>query len=294
MKLHSSVKAYGKVNLGLDVTGKRDDGYHLVRMIMQSVDIYDEVTLNAEESGSDCGTILVTCDHPDVPTDNSNLAFRAAELISLRYHLDADICIDIRKRIPMAAGMAGGSADAAAVIVGMDQCFQLGMTSDEKDRIAVELGADVPFCLRHGTWLAEGIGEQLTKVTDLTHCFMVIVKPDFGVSTPWAYRELDVLSEIRDSSIHHPDIDALIGALDSGNIRRIACHMGNILEAAVIRFHPEIQNIKDTLVSHGAVRALMSGSGPTVFGIFDNAEQADFAFSHLEGRPHYDKFKVEF
>ena len=288
------MKACGKVNLGLDVIGKRKDGYHLVRMIMQTVNICDEVTLDAEEDCSKAGEILITCDHPEVPTDSRNLAYRAAELISRQYHIESRIRIDIRKRIPMAAGMAGGSADAAAVIRGMDQCFHLGMTPDEQDRIAVSLGADVPFCLRKGTWLAEGIGEQLTKVPDLAHCFMIIVKPGFGVSTPWAYRELDVLTAVPDSSIKHPDIDGLIDALGRTDIQGIASCMGNILEAAVIRAYPEIQDIKNRLVSLGAVRAIMSGSGPTVFGIFESTEQAEFAFSHLEGGDQYDKFKVEF
>ena len=290
----AQIKAYGKVNLGLDVTGRREDGYHLVRMIMQTVDIWDDVTIRVEGSGCTSPEIRITCDHPEVPVARSNLAYRAAELISRTYSLTARIHIDIRKHIPMAAGMAGGSADAAAVITGMNQCFELEMSQEDQDQIALKLGADVPFCLRRGTWLAEGIGEHLSKVPDLPRCYMVIVKPGFGVSTPWAYQELDRQADLQHGLMAHPDIDGLISALEKSNLHEIAGHMGNILEKPVISTYPEILSIKNILVSYGAAKALMSGSGPTVFGIFDNAEQADFAFSHLEGGKKYDKFKVEF
>lgn len=288
------IKAYGKVNLGLDVIGKREDGYHLVRMIMQTVNIFDNVTVMAEKKSDTPGRIRITCSRPDIPSDSQNLAYRAAELIVNRYCPEAQVAIAIEKRIPVAAGMAGGSADAAAVIRALDQCLGLDMGQEEQDEIALLLGADVPFCLRHGTWLAEGIGEKLTKVTDLAPCSMVIVKPDFGVSTPWAYRELDSVMDDSGANAAHPDIDGLIEALDRKDIVSTAEQMGNILEAAVIGTYPEIQNIKDSLVKYGAVKALMSGSGPTVFGIFTNAVQAEEAFSHLWGGGKYGKFKVEF
>ena len=288
------IKAYGKVNLGLDVTGRRPDGYHLVRMIMQTVDLYDDVTVSALTAPQDQGKIVLTCDDPELPTDSRNLAYKAAELVLAGHghKVPAGVRIDIVKRIPAQAGMAGGSADAAAVIQGLDRCFALHMDQEEQDRIALQIGADVPFCLRRGTYLAEGIGELLTRVSDLAPCYMVIIKPDFGVSTPWAYKRLDQL-EIPESSTAHPDIDRLIKALESKDIISIAGSMGNILESAVIESYPEIQRIKDRLVTYGAVKALMSGSGPTVFGIFNCEEKAQDAFLHLGGGK-YGKFKVEF
>jgi len=286
------VKAYGKVNLGLDVTGRRPDGYHLVRMVMQTVDLYDDITVSALADPAACGQIFLTCDDPDLPVDHHNLAYKAAEQVLESCNIRAGVQIDIRKRIPAQAGMAGGSSDAAAVIRAMDQCFALHMDPSEQDRIALRLGADVPFCLRKGTYLAEGIGEKLTRLADLPSCSMVIVKPDFGVSTPWAYGHFDEL-QASGKAMQHPDIDGLIGALNHKDIRSVADRMGNILESAVIEAYPEIQHIKDSLVAYGAVKALMSGSGPTVFGIFSNEEKAQDAFLHLGGGK-YGKFKVEF
>ena len=285
------LKAYGKVNLGLDVTGRRPDGYHTVRMVMQTVDIWDEVTVSRNRKGS----IVLTCDDPQIPADESNLAFKAASLICRKYDLAPSVSIDIRKRIPAAAGMAGGSADGAAVISAMDRLFDLHMTEAEMDETALKLGADVPFCLRRGTYLAEGIGEKLTKLTDLAPCSMIIVKPPFGVSTPWAYKALDQYLE-EESPVPddiHPDIDQLKAALDRKDINAVSAHMGNILELVVTRRYPEILKIRARLEELGAVKALMSGSGPTVFGIFTDNKAADDAFLRLEGGFH-GKFKVEF
>ncbi len=317
-----NVRAYGKVNLGLDVTGRRDDGYHLVRMIMQTVDVYDELTISAEpvppqrsdpqplsddtkktfdEHGAANGLdecpflISLECNVPEVPTDSRNIAYKAAELICDEYGISAHIHIKIDKNIPAAAGMAGGSADGAAVIKGLDEIFALHMSEEQMDAIALRLGADVPFCLRHGTYLAEGIGEVLTRVADLPHCYMVIVKPDFGISTPWAYKALDEYIEMHggETDDMHPDIDKLIASLNDGDLSRIAGSMGNILELVAIAANPQIQEIKNNLEGFGAVRALMSGSGPTVFGIFEEEAAADEAMASFSGR-EYGKFKVEF
>ncbi len=317
-----NVRAYGKVNLGLDVTGRRADGYHLVRMIMQTVNVCDELTISAEPvsaeeselqplidangdlsdahnaaNGREESPFLISleCNVPDVPTDNKNIAYKAAEIICREYGISAHIHININKNIPAAAGMAGGSADGAAVIRGLDEIFALHMSEEQKDSIALRLGADVPFCLRHGTYLAEGIGEVLTRVSDLPHCYMVIVKPDFGVSTPWAYKALDeyIKTHPDDVGSMHPDIDRLIAALDEGSISKIAGSMGNILEIVTIEANPQIQEIKDSLERFGAIRALMSGSGPTVFGIFEEETAADEAIAFFSGR-EYGKFKVEF
>ena len=227
------IKACGKVNLGLDVVGQRPDGYHLVRMVMQTVDLYDDITVTArpssDASGSDPMSFFITlsCDTPGVPTDEENLAYRAARMIAEKYSLRGQMQIDMIKRIPMAAGMAGGSADGAAVIEAMDQVYALHMSPEEKDEIALRLGADVPFCLRKGTYLAEGIGEELTKIADLRSLEMVIIKPDFGISTKWAYEALDLLMER--SEVDHPDIDALVEAVNDRDIDKMAKKMENAL-----------------------------------------------------------------
>ena len=284
-------KAYGKVNLGLDVVGRRPDGYHLVRMVMQTVDVYDDIVVRKGHAGSG---LSLSCDHPEVPADERNLAWKAAELVCRKYGVEPSFSITITKRIPAAAGMAGGSTDGAAVILALNELLELHMTMDEMDEIALQLGADVPFCLRRGTYLAEGIGEKLTKLPDLAPCSMVIVKPPFGVSTPWAYKALDeYLGSVPESGAAHPDIDLLMKALDRKDVSDIAAHMGNILESVVTREYPEILEIKKRLTDKGAVKALMSGSGPTVFGIFTDDKAAQEAFLCFEGG-QYGKFKVEF
>ena len=284
-------KAYGKVNLGLDVVGRRPDGYHLVRMVMQTVDVWDDIIVREGPAGS---TLSLTCDRPDIPTDERNLAWKAAMLICRKYNVEPSFSISIAKRIPAAAGMAGGSTDGAAVILAMDELLELGMTMQEMDEIALSLGADVPFCLRRGTYLAEGIGEKLTRLPDLAPCSMVIVKPPFGVSTPWAYKALDeYMGSLPENGIVHPDIDALQESLGRQDAAASAAHMGNILETVVTREYPEILEIEKRLTDHGAVRALMSGSGPTVFGIFTDSKAAQEAFLCFEGGK-YGKFKVEF
>ena len=284
-------KAYGKVNLGLDVVGRRPDGYHLVRMVMQTVDVCDDIVVRKGHAGSG---LSLSCDHPEVPADERNLAWKAAMLVCRKYGIEPSFSITITKRIPAAAGMAGGSTDGAAVILALNELLELHMTMDEMDEIALQLGADVPFCLRRGTYLAEGIGEKLTKLPDLAPCSMVIVKPPFGVSTPWAYKALDeYLGSAPESGAAHPDIDLLMKALDRKDVSDTAAQMGNILESVVTREYPEILEIKKRLTDKGAVKALMSGSGPTVFGIFTDDKAAQEAFLCFEGG-QYGKFKVEF
>lgn len=259
-----TLNAYGKVNIGLDVTGRRDDGYHLVKMIMQSVDICDEVTVKREPEG-----ISLTCDDPEVPAGPSNLAWKAAAMVMEAAGLKGGVSIDIKKNIPMAAGMAGGSTDAAAVIRGMNKVFELGMTLAEMDSLAVKIGADVAFCLRRGTYLAEGIGEVLTKTADIPDCHLVIVNPGISISTPYVYKKLDGIA-----SLEHPDIEKLLQAISSGSVEQMAASMGNILELVTETENPVITDIKKDLESAGAIKAIMTGSGPTVFGIFDDTRKA--------------------
>lgn len=327
---HVNVRAYGKVNLGLDVTGIREDGYHLVKMVMQTVDLWDDITIFRKDipahgkesadiltcdvpkitpfgresaaalpcfvpgtaSHSQGSVITLSCDVPGIPADERNLAFRAAKEVIGRYGINTVIHIDIRKKIPMAAGMAGGSADAAAAILGLNELFDLKMELEDMDKIALKIGADVPFCLRRGTYLAEGIGEKLTKLPDLQSCHMVIIKPPISVSTPWAYKALDQL-QMEGKKAVHPDIDALMSALEAGDLSSMAKACGNILEVPVIEKYPEIGEIKQQLMENGALTALMSGSGSVVFGIFADLESAEEAFRKIKGEG-YGKFKIEF
>ena len=288
-------KAYGKINIGLDVTGKREDGYHLVKMILQTVDIHDDVTVRRIEQSLWDGDaaekrtplIHLTCDDPTLPTDERNLAYRAAVAMIETFHLKDGISIDIKKRIPKEAGMAGGSTDAAAVILAMQELFDLNAATEELDAIALRLGADVPFCLRKGTWLAEGIGEKLTQLKDLPHADLVIIVPDFGISTKWAYEQVDAIPDLI-----HPDIDAIAQAIEAGDIAKAAKSMGNILEEVAVRNYPKIREIKETFLAHGAMGAMMSGSGSAVFGIFDNPIKAEQSFEAFKG-DGYGKFKSQ-
>ena len=275
-------KAYGKVNIGLDVTGRRDDGYHLVKMILQTVDLYDEICVRKQEEG-----ITVQTNKPFLPTDERNLAYKAAKMIMDAYDIPGGVRIDIGKNIPIAAGMAGGSTDAAAVLKLMNEIFELEIDSEEMDRIAVKLGADVPFCLRKGTYLAEGIGEKLTKLPDMPHCYLAIINPHFGISTKWSYEQLDKTSDIK-----HPDIDQIISAMGAQDLGRVSLEMGNVLERAALEKYPQIQEIKDKLKSAGALGTLMSGSGPTVFGIFAEEEKCNQGLELFKGEA-YGRFKSQ-
>ena len=277
------LKAYGKINIGLDVTGRREDGYHLVRMIMQTVNLYDEVSVKKQETG-----ITVQTNRPFIPNDERNLAFTAAKAVMERYSLSEGVRIDIGKSIPVAAGMAGGSADAAAVLKGMKELFALEISEEEMDEIALKLGADVPFCLRKRTYLAEGIGEELTRLPDMPSCYCLIVNPGFGVSTKDVYKKIDAIKDPK-----HPEIDRIIEGLGRKSIENVALSMGNILELAVIPDHPQIQEIKEIMLKNGALGAMMSGSGPTVFGLFRTENNLNRAYSAFEGEG-YDKFKIEF
>lgn len=277
------LKANGKINIGLDVTGKRADGYHLVKMILQTVDLYDDVLVRKIPEG-----IQVKTNKPFIPCDERNLAYKAAKAVIEYCGIKEGVRIDIGKRIPVAAGMAGGSTDAAAVLKAMDKMFELGLSMEVLDELAVKLGADVPFCMRRGTYLAEGIGEELTKLPDMPHCYCLLVNPGFGVSTKQAYERIDEIEDLK-----HPDIERIISGLGRKDKWEVADAMGNVLEQAVIPEHPEIGMIKEKMKSLGAIGTMMSGSGPTVFGLFDTEAQQDKAFQAFEGEG-YGKFKIKF
>lgn len=258
------MKAFGKVNLGLDVVRRRADGYHEVRMIMQTVQLFDKVSI---EKRSKAG-IRIKTNLPFLPVNANNIAYKAAKMLMDEFGIQAGVAIDIEKHIPVAAGMAGGSTDGAAVLYGINRLFNLGLSKRQLMERGVKLGADVPYCILRGTVLSEGIGEILTPVKALPDCHILIAKPPVSVSTKYVYEHLKL-----DDSIRHPDIDGMVTALKNGDLSGVTSRMGNVLESVTAVKHPEIEAIKQTMIREGALGALMSGSGPTVFGIFDDKEK---------------------
>lgn len=262
---HIDLKALAKINLGLDVLGKREDGYHEVRMVMQSVYLYDNVRLESrEEPGIELSSNLYY-----LPDDSGNIAYKAAQMMMEEFRLTGGVRITLEKHIPVAAGMAGGSANAAAVLFGMNRLFGLHLTREELMERGVKLGADVPYCIMRGTVLAEGIGEKLTVLPSIPRCAVLIAKPPISVSTRVVYEALDSKEIIR-----HPDIDGLIQALRQGSLPDMAACMGNVLEDVTAPKYPVIREIKEEMLAAGALNAMMSGSGPTVFGLFENKMNA--------------------
>ncbi len=267
-----TLKALAKINLGLDVLGKRENGYHDVRMVMQTIYLYDNVTLDkTQEEGISVITNLYY-----LPTDNNNIAYKAAKLLMDEFHIEGGVRITLEKHIPVAAGMAGGSSNAAAVLVGMNKLFGLGLTQAELMERGVTLGADVPYCVMRGTVLAEGIGEILTPLSPLPKCYVLIAKPGISVSTKTVYEKLD-----SQAIEEHPDIDGLLEGLERQDLKKVASSMGNVLERVTIEQYPVIEDIKNVMKEAGALNAMMSGSGPTVFGIFDDRNTAKKAQNQL-------------
>ena len=262
------LKALAKINLGLDVLRIRPDGYHTVRMIMQSIHLYDEIRI----AKSIIPSVVIQTNLPYLPTNEKNIAYKAAALLREEFQISEGVRIMIEKRIPVSAGLGGGSADAAAVLFGMNRMFDLGLSTEELMKRGITLGADVPYCIMRGTVLAEGIGEVLSPLPSLPKCFVLVATPSVRVSTAKIYKALDAKNITK-----HPDIDGLIDALGKGDLAGVANHMGNVLEQVTIPLHPEIDMIKQELLAAGALGAMMSGSGPTVFGIFDDKELAHMA-----------------
>lgn len=262
------LQSHAKINLGLDVLSKRNDGYHNVRMIMQTIDLADSLTM---EKTKEDGIFLHT-DMANLPADKNNLVYQAVERMKNTFHLKEGILIELKKSIPMAAGMAGGSADAAAALRGMNQLFDLNLSQKELRVHGKALGADVPFCIAGGTALSEGIGERLTALSPMPRCFVLIAKPSLSVSTRYVYENLD-LTALRE----RPDINGMIASLNAQDLSGIAKKISNVLESVTVKKYPIIDDIKKEMVSVGALNALMSGSGPTVFGLFYERPQMEAA-----------------
>ncbi len=278
MKANVTVKGYAKINLGLDVIGKLENGYHLLRSVMQQIDLYDTIELSRlseviknelTAAVGDTGMrITLTSDSDEVPLDQSNLAYKAAKLLLEHDSISERVHIHIKKRIPVAAGLAGGSTDAAVVLMGMNELFGLGHSKDELQELGVKLGADVPFCIMGGTALAEGIGEKLTPIETMPEMYIVIAKPSIGVSTKYVYENL------RLEQVTHPDTEQILAAMQRKDLTEMTGLLGNVLESVTIEKYPLIRELKDAMLETGAIGSLMSGSGPTVFGIFDTMEKA--------------------
>lgn len=262
------LKAYGKVNLGLDVIRRREDGYHEVRMIMQTVKLYDRIILERNHSGN----ISLRTNLPYLPVNEKNLVYRSIDIIRREYGIKDGVSANIIKRIPVAAGMAGGSTDAAAAFVGMNQLFSLNITQEKLMEYGVSLGADIPYCIMRGTALSEGIGEILTPLPPVPGCWFLIVKPGFSMSTKFVYEHLTL-----DEHTAHPDIDGMVSALKNHDLTGVTDRMGNVLEQVTKQHYPAIDELKTIMKKNGALNALMSGSGPTVFGIFTSKEEAEHA-----------------
>ena len=266
------LQAFAKINLGLDVLGKREDGYHEVRMIMQTIRMYDQLDMRKSvEPG-----IHLTTNKKYIPVDENNLVWRAAKLMMDTCGIIEGVSIHLHKVIPVAAGMAGGSSDAAATLVGMNRLFHCGLSKEKLMELGVQIGADVPYCVLRGTALAEGIGEKLTVLPPMPDCWILIGKPGISVSTKYVYTTLDL-----NTDTVQPDIDGMKKALEDGNLYGITERMGNVLQDVTIPAYPEVERIKEQMKALGAVNAMMSGSGPTVFGIFDNEEKAQKACQKL-------------
>ena len=266
------LQAFAKINLGLDVLGKREDGYHEVRMIMQTIRMYDQLDMRKSvEPG-----IHLTTNKKYIQVDENNLVWRAAKLMMDTCGIIEGVSIHLHKVIPVAAGMAGGSSDAAAALVGMNRMFHCGLSKEKLMELGVQIGADVPYCVLRGTALAEGIGEKLTVLPPMPDCWILIGKPGISVSTKYVYTTLDL-----NTDTVHPDIDGMKKALEDGNLYGITERMGNVLQDVTIPAYPEVERIKEQMKALGAVNAMMSGSGPTVFGIFDNEEKAQKACQKL-------------
>ena len=267
-----SLKALAKINLGLDVVRKREDGYHEVRMIMQTIHLYDKLDIKkTKDSG-----ITIQSNLSYVPTNENNLVYKAGKLLMDEFSITEGVSVNLNKRIPVAAGMAGGSTDAAAMLYGMNQLFDLGLSRKDLMERGVKIGADVPYCLMRGTALAEGIGEKLTQLPPMVKCPVLIAKPQISVSTKFVYENLKLNEETV-----HPDISQLVTDIKNKDLHAIAGHMGNVLESVTIPAYPIIADIKKKMLDSGAVNSMMSGSGPTVFGLFDDEETAKRAYRDM-------------
>lgn len=266
------VKARAKINVILDILGKRDDGYHEIKTIMQTLDLFDTITV----SKNDGGIITISTNSGKIPADSSNLSYKAAECLKENYNINGGIAVKIDKKIPVAAGLAGGSSDCAATLIAVRDLYNLPASDSELAEIGKSMGADVPYCIYGGTYLAEGIGEKLTKLPPFPMINVLIAKPDIDVSTAWVYKNFD-LSNVRKS----PDTDKMREYIKENNIQGICRGLCNVLESVTAEKYSIIDDIKKAMIKFGALGAIMSGSGPTVFGLYMEKKECEIAFNYL-------------
>lgn len=259
-----SLNAYAKINLCLDVVGRLENGYHQVRMIMQTVEIHDTLTFERT-----AGEIRITSDAGEIPLGEDNLIYKAASLMRERFQIDGGVSVQLEKRIPVAAGMAGGSTDAACTMKAMNLLYDLGLSEEELCALGVKIGADVPYCILGGTALSEGIGEVLTKLSPMPECVLLVAKPEIGVSTKEVYERID-----RHEITSHPDVDGMQRAIAENDLDGVVKRLANVLATVTEEMHPVVQRIREVMLSQGALGSLMSGSGPSTFGIFEKEEKA--------------------
>lgn len=267
------VKAPAKINLSLDVLHKRPDGYHEVKMVMTTIDLADRIELTPLPSD----TIRIVSYNRFVPDDHRNLAYQAAKLLKERFNVRSGVAISITKTIPVAAGLAGGSSDAAATLRGLNKLWNLGLTLDELAELGAEIGSDVSFCVYGGTALATGRGEKIEHIPAPPPCWVILAKPTIGVSTAEVYRNLNL------ASIVHPDVDAMVKAIKEQDYDGICSLVGNVLEEVTLKMHPEVAQIKEQMKRFGADAVLMSGSGPTVFGLVRHDSRLHRIYNGLRG-----------
>ena len=270
-----TLNAFAKINLSLDVLRRREDGYHDVKMVMQNVRMYDRVFMEKKRTEG----ISLTANLSFLPLDDKNLMVRAARLMFDEFKLPGGLSMSLEKRIPVAAGMAGGSSDASSVLYGINRLYDLNLSLQELQKLGLKLGADVPFCLMRHTALAEGIGEILSPLPFCPECSVVLAKPPVSLSTKTVYENLHI-----DENTVHPNTDAMIEALKNQDLKGVAENLGNVLEDVSLKLVPEIGQIKEFMKENGALNALMSGSGPTVFGLFDSEKRARICAEKLRER----------
>ncbi len=260
------IDSYSKINLTLNILARREDGYHEVETIMQSINLADKVIITEERKG-----IKIKCNHPQVPVDNQSLVYRSAEKIIKKFGIERGVTIEIDKKIPLASGMAGGSANSATILVGINKLFNLNLSKKSLREIGEELGMDVPFCIQNGTALAYQRGEKISPLLPINPpLWIVVINPGFRISTQWAYNNLDLENVQRGRD----NTKAMLAVLKEGKPQEIAKNLFNSFEGLIIKKYPEIERVKDRLINEGALGALMSGSGPAVFGIAQNEEEA--------------------
>lgn len=268
------VKAYAKINISLDVVGKREDGYHLLEMIMQNIELYDYLELHKKREG-----IKIECSKAYVPEDDRNLAYKAAKIFKEAYNIKEGISIKIVKNIPVAAGLAGGSSDAAAVLVAMNEIFEKAATTEELCKMGLQIGSDVPYCIMGGTALCKGVGEEVTPLDAFKGHILVLVKPNFGVSTKDVYKSLDI-----NRIYKHPETESLIEAMKNQDIKYVSENMKNVLENVTLKKHTVLREIKEKMLKMGALGSMMSGSGPTIFAFYDDMLKAQKCYDYFKER----------